>query len=149
MSESAEPGNNGFVAPAVVSLAPAPAHTTTAPTRPWTTSSEKLGKPEDAGLQSTDPDKQGFVGGLQSDLAYHARLITGLTGRKCSRIHWTCGTHRRSNRLRLPAGSSRLMKCSPGGESQADVGDRWTAMGSALAEQSRRFGTRNQREQFC
>lgn len=94
MSESAEPGNRGFVTPAMFSPAPAPhqpAHTTTAPTRPWTTSSEELRKPEDAGLQSTDPDKHGFVGGLQSELAFHSRRITGLTGRKRSRNHPACG----------------------------------------------------------
>ena len=46
---------------------PAPnqsAHATPAPTRSWTTSSGEIWKPEDTGLQTTDPDKNGFVGRL-------------------------------------------------------------------------------------
>ncbi|MGV2336170.1 MAG UNVERIFIED_CONTAM: hypothetical protein LVR18_19370 [Planctomycetaceae bacterium] len=46
---------------------PAPnqaAHATTAPTRSWTTSSGEIWKLEDTGLQTTDPDKNGFVGRL-------------------------------------------------------------------------------------
>ncbi|MEY3172566.1 MAG: hypothetical protein RLZZ436_479, partial [Planctomycetota bacterium] len=41
-------------------------HATTAPTCSWTTSSGGIGKPEDTGIQTTDPDKNGFVGRLRS-----------------------------------------------------------------------------------
>jgi hypothetical protein len=48
-------------------MKPAPnhsAHATPAPTRSWTASSGEILKPEDTGLQTTDPDKNGFVGRL-------------------------------------------------------------------------------------
>ena len=63
----------------MVSPAPAPiqsAHAIIAPARSWTTSSGGIWKPEDTGLQTTDPDMNGFVGRLPSN-AYFAGQIVG------------------------------------------------------------------------
>jgi hypothetical protein len=57
---------------ATTMVSPAPptnqsAHAITAATRSWTTFSWRIGQPEDTGLQTTDPDRNGFIGRLRAE----------------------------------------------------------------------------------
>jgi hypothetical protein len=77
------------------SSAPKPApnqsvHATTAPTRSWNTSSGEIWKPEDTGLQTTDPDKNGFVGRLRYIVRFDRQRFEamGLNARQLEIMIW-------------------------------------------------------------